>query len=316
MQYGSHQVTVVPFLCWMLMACQAQLATTDDVEPNEDDPAGDEEREEDAWEGQAVAPNTAGGGTPIVTHDAGSPTPREEIPALDAAAPDAFLAPAGYVRTAVGVGYGGIRITSFDGGRTWSKTGEVEANGGDDTNLIRAVTWGKNLWIAGGWGKWWVSATGRDWQMKPHKFGIIQGMAFGNDIFMATEMDGRVHTSRDGETWTTLGNVGVGNHARLVFGNGLFAASGDSGATMTSKDGVSWQRLSVPNVVAFCDGQFKSNRDCYGETYNAGIWTEGLWLKIGGGGVLFSETGQKWVLAHRLVGNAIDDLAVGWSRQP
>ena len=50
--------------------------------------------------------------------------------------------PPGYVAALIGVGYGGIRIVSRDGGNTWGDRG-FAANGGDDDDLLRAVAYGK-----------------------------------------------------------------------------------------------------------------------------------------------------------------------------
>jgi hypothetical protein len=249
---------------------------------------------------------TSGSGGP----DAGAPDARSDAggSVIDDAVP-----PPGQVRAAVGVGYGGIRVVSKDGGKSWQKTGEVHQHGGDDGDLLRAVAWGNGLWVAGGWSKWWTSPDGVQWTMRPHGYGIIQGLAHGNGIFLATSIDGEVYRSVDGLAWTRLNNAGTGKHSRVVFGNGAFAVSGDPGFTVSSPDGTSWKRIDVADVVAFCDGQFKTNRLCYGDLYNAGFWIPGLWLREIGGQLQRSSDGKAWTSTYREDTNGVDDMAIGWA---
>ncbi|MDX2019944.1 MAG: hypothetical protein SF187_06865 [Deltaproteobacteria bacterium] len=220
--------------------------------------------------------------------------------------------PAGYVRGAVGVGYGGIRILSRDGGKTWTKTGEVRQGGGDDGDLLRSVAYGNKLWVAGGWSKWWTSPDGATWTLRMHNFGIIQGLAYGNNMFIASTIDGVILRSSDGLAWTSLGNAGTGKHSRVVFGNGLFAVSGDPGQTVTSPDGTKWQKSPVPDVVAFCAGQFQTNRVCYGDKYNAGFWVQGLWVREIGGSIQTATDGKTWKSVYSPKTNGVDDLSIGW----
>src|SRR5438034_72582 len=62
--------------------------------------------------------------------------------------------PAGWVPALIGVGYGGIRIVSRDGGKTWGERAYETTNGGDDAVLLRAVVYGKGIWVATGWKLW------------------------------------------------------------------------------------------------------------------------------------------------------------------
>ena len=57
----------------------------------------------------------------------------------------------GLVPGIIGVGYGGIRIISRDQGKTWGSRSSFAVDGGDDQNLLRAVAYGKGMWIATGW---------------------------------------------------------------------------------------------------------------------------------------------------------------------
>lgn len=117
--------------------------------------------------------------------------------------------------------------------------------------------------------------------------------SYGNKMFIASTIDGSIFRSIDGLAWTSLGNAGTGKHSRVVFGNGVFAVSGDPGKTVTSPDGTKWQPSPVADPVAFCGGEFNTNRTCYGDPYNAGFWIEGTWLRDLGG-IQLSSDGKTW----------------------
>ncbi|MEO5726350.1 MAG: hypothetical protein ABI134_00845, partial [Byssovorax sp.] len=97
-------------------------------------------------------------------------------------------APPGMVPGIITVGYGGIRIVSRDQGLTWGDRASEVTNGGDDEVLLRAVTYGKGLWIATGW-KYWTSPNGVDWT--DHGLvgkgilpcGIVEGLAYFDGAF-------------------------------------------------------------------------------------------------------------------------------------
>src|SRR6185436_10233408 len=110
--------------------------------------------------------------------------------------------PAGYVPALIGVGYGGIRIASRDGGKTWGDRSYETTSGGDDDVLLRAVVYGKGLWVATGW-KLWTSTDGVKWtdhgKLKdgPVKScAIIEGLAYKDPNFYGV-CDGNVFRSSD-----------------------------------------------------------------------------------------------------------------------
>ncbi len=66
----------------------------------------------------------------------------------------------------IAAGYGALRLVSFDGGLTWKHRAVNNPNGGDDTNLIRAIAYADGLWVAVGW-KIFLSEDGIKWTEIP-----------------------------------------------------------------------------------------------------------------------------------------------------
>jgi hypothetical protein len=221
--------------------------------------------------------------------------------------------PAGLVRAAVGVGYGGVRALSMDDGLTWTVTGESAPNGGDDKNLLRAVAYGASLWVAGGWDKWFTSPDGRTWTERPHGFGIIQGMAFGNAYFIASDINANIYKSSDGLAWMRIAKAGTGTHTRVLFGAGKFAAFGDNKTVETSGDGVTWTRLDGFSSVAYCGGDaWRTREACYGR--EDAVWREGVALRAVWKGQIFRSTDlAKWTRVFNYPQNAFDHIAFGYA---
>ncbi|MCG5051810.1 MAG: glycoside hydrolase [Myxococcales bacterium] len=65
-------------------------------------------------------------------------------------------------RAVIAVGYGGLRMFSTDGGRTWGKRVVLDPDGGDDRNLLRGAGYGDGVWVAVGW-KIFTSEDGKTW---------------------------------------------------------------------------------------------------------------------------------------------------------
>ncbi|MEQ1564410.1 MAG: hypothetical protein ABMA64_02145 [Myxococcota bacterium] len=189
----------------------------------------------------------------------------------------------------VGVGYGGIRLVSRDGGATWSDVVSFAPNGLDDEDLLRAVTYGDGLWLATGW-RWVTSPDGVEWT--DHGLiadaagwppcNIVEGLAWADGAFYAACADwygeGHVYRSVDAHTWTLHGDLGpTGGHLFLSHHQGTFAAYGDSGTSLVSTDAVTWTEL--PGVVraTWCDGAYVSEVDCAGPAWFDGAYFSTSW---------------------------------------
>jgi hypothetical protein len=202
--------------------------------------------------------------------------------------------PPGYVPALIGVGYGGIRIASRDGGKTWGDRAYETTNGGDDDVLLRAIAYGKGIWVATGW-KLWTSTDGVHWtdhgklQNGPVKScAIIEGLAYKDGNFFGV-CDGNVFRSGDGLTWTKISNIGnTGSHVALDYRAGKFVAHGDTKTSFQSDDAVTWTTMSGVDEATWCDNTWKSQTDCKDSS-----WFDGTYLRADWQGKISRSTDGK-----------------------
>jgi hypothetical protein len=189
--------------------------------------------------------------------------------------------PAGWVPALIGVGYGGIRIVSRDGGRTWGDRAYETTNGGDDDVLLRAVAYGKGIWVATGW-KLWTSTDGVTWtdhgklRDGPVKScAIIEGLAYKDDYFYGI-CDGNVHRSSDALTWTKVATIAnTGSHVGLTTRGGKLVAYGDTKTSFESVDGITWTVMAGGiQEATYCENTWKSLADC-----KDAAWYDGAYLR-------------------------------------
>jgi hypothetical protein len=191
--------------------------------------------------------------------------------------------PPGYVPALIGVGYGGIRIVSRDGGKTWGDRAYETTNGGDDDVLLRAIVYGKGLWVATGW-KLWTSTDGVKWvdhgklQDGPVKScAIIEGLAFKDDSFYGV-CDGKVFKSSDGLTWTKISTIpNTGSHVYLIYRGGKFVAYGDTKTSYESTDAVTWTTIAGIEQATYCENTWKSQTDCKDSSWYDGTYLRADW---------------------------------------
>jgi len=213
--------------------------------------------------------------------------------------------PEGFVKGIIGVGYGGIRILSRDGGETWGDRVSLAPSGGDDDNLIRAVAYGKGRWIATGWNLW-TSDNGLDWASHGKlRDGIIddqvivEGLAYTNGYFYAAG-DGnpsRLYRSPDGLEWEY--HAAIGNtvkHTGLAYRGGRFVSFGDSHTSYESTDGENWSEMMGVEDATYCEGAWRSLSDCH----DAAWFDDGFYLTVEWGGeILRSTTGDDFETVYR-----------------
>jgi hypothetical protein len=203
-----------------------------------------------------------------------------------------------YVKGIIGVGYGGLRIVSRDQGRTWGSRAAFAADGVDDENLLRAVVYGKGLWIATGW-KLVTSTDGVHWTdhglvtklPDPHpSCNIIEGLAFKDPTFYAA-CSATLLRSDDGLKWTPVGPIGdTGDHLFLTYRAGQFVAYGDTKTSFRSVDGATWSILPGIQQATYCGGQFLSEADCGDASWFDGVYLRTEWK----GKILRSTDGVKF----------------------
>ena len=132
----------------------------------------------------------------------------------------------------------------------------------------------------------------------------LNGVTYGNGIFVAVGQHGTIITSHDGLEWQISPSGVDKNLSALAFGNDMFTAVGDKGVILTSSDGVNW----IPRVSGM-------DNDLYGVTFGAG-----LFVVASGDKILTSPDGLYWTtitladtsfsVSHITYGNGIF-IAVG-----
>jgi hypothetical protein len=207
----------------------------------------------------------------------------DEVARFDAPSHDQDLP--GLVQGIIGVGYGGLRIVSRDQGRTWGSRAAFAANGVDDENLLRAVVYGKGLWIATGW-KLVTSTDGVHWtdhglitklpEPRP-ACNIIEGLAFKEQTFYAA-CSATLFRSDDGLQWTPVGPIGnTGAHLFLTYRAGQLVAYGDTKTSFSSVDGAAWSILPGVQQATYCGDQFRSQADCGDSSWFDGVYLRPDW---------------------------------------
>jgi hypothetical protein len=208
-------------------------------------------------------------------------------------------APPGYVPAILGVGYGGIRIVSRDGGKTWGDRAYTKANGGDDQDLLRAVVYGKGLWIATGW-KLLTSSDGSTWidhgliaDGPIAACNIVEGLAYKDGYFFAActpwNSPGAVFRSSDGLSWTKYANIGdTQGHLFLTYRGQKFVAYGDGLTSYQSEDALVWTILPGVQEATYCQDMFMSQKTCLDSA-----WFDGAWLRADWQGKISRSTDGK-----------------------
>jgi hypothetical protein len=188
----------------------------------------------------------------------------------------------------VAVGYGGIRVVSRDGGATWGDRAYFTRDGGDDEQLLRAVTYGKGMWIAGGW-KLVTSNDGVHWTDQGllasgpiPACNVIEGLAYKGGTFYLIctpwQMPTTVYRSTDGLKWTKHGTIGdSGGHPSLTYRGGKFVSYGDNGTSYQSDDAITWTVMTGLDQATYCESAYKSQSACHDSSWFDGIWLRADW---------------------------------------
>jgi hypothetical protein len=215
----------------------------------------------------------------------------------------------------VGVGYGQRRMHSADGTH-WTMI-EKTANGGDDNDLFRGVTYGNGRFVAVGGssvGFTRISTDGVSWVDGGTTNGWLGGVAWNGSVFVAAGGNGiRVRSTDNGATWTNPAG-GQSKHYRAVaFGAGQVVAVGHTydnsgpggtnvGVITSTSDGMTWTERRAAGeqfgTIAFGNGIFvaSTNGATVATSTDGMMWTDQTVGTGNSGGVIF--TGTDFVLVR------------------
>lgn len=227
---------------------------------------------------------------------------------------------------AVAVGYGTRRVRSEDG-LAWTDFVEVDANGGDDDNLLRGVGYGDGMFVAVGGaaaGLTLRSPDGIAWEFVANDLGnFVSDVAWQDGTFAAAGGNGlRARSIDAGGSWQDATPYFSGHFRAIAAGGGLFVAVGHTygdsmiGLSSSSTDGATWSTETTFGApmgggsIAYGDGVFVA-RDAAGaiRTTTDGTWGEpvaqregdgrviradGVFITSGSDGVFSSSDGVQW----------------------
>jgi hypothetical protein len=149
------------------------------------------------------------------------------------------------------------------------------------TKILNGVTYGNGLYVAvGHWGTIMTSPDGTTWsgQTSDTRDHLLR-VTYGNGSFVAVGWSGTILTSPDGTTWTARASGTTNAFRGVTYVNNLFVAVGDSGKMLTSPDGITW--------TARASGTTNS---LFGVTYG-----NELYVAVGASGtIMTSPDGTTW----------------------
>ncbi len=220
----------------------------------------------------------------------------------------------------VAVGYAGRRVRSVDLGLTWTDDTSL-GGGGDDENLLRAVAFGHDVFVAVGW-KILTSADGRSGTWTDRTLTGQQwlgGIAFGNNRFVATGGYGSSAYSTDGLGWAVGGALSTEASRSLAFGGNIFISATDAGHWWTSTDGSRWLVQSEKNTgdqVAHCAGSFRQVSQCTGAfTARTQASGNGVVIRVRNGELERSTNAGASFVTVLSEGQPLESVAFGQARR-
>jgi hypothetical protein len=161
----------------------------------------------------------------------------------------------------VAVGFDGRRMISQDA-KAWSSTQDTMARV-ENEKALRALAYGNGTVIAVGGSCAADDCTksrvmtfdGKDWvdQVVPSGTGRLDGVAYGNGVWVAAGKRGVVRSEDNGKTWVKVGPATLIRLRSVAFGkvggNEMFVAVGDGYMRATSRDGQSWEIAVASNMA-------------------------------------------------------------------
>jgi len=181
---------------------------------------------------------------------------------------------------------GAGKMAYSDNGTTWTAVTDSKF----DTTKIRCIAYGGGKFVAGGDNKKMAySADGTTWtpvtDSKFEQLDYIMDIAYGNNMFVAVSLNGRIsYSDSTGTSWTAVSNTAIdGNIYSIAYNGSRFVAGSDKGKMAFSDNGTSWTAVgdskfgtSAILSIAGNNNRFvaggSSNKSAYstnGETWTA-----------------------------------------------
>jgi hypothetical protein len=176
-------------------------------------------------------------------------------------------------------------ISGLVNGTTYAFTMDARVNGGPGGSGTPSITAVPRLAGAA----WMSGATIGTSDLNAATYGIV-----GGNLFMAVGAGGKIASSLDGTTWTTLNSTSSVDLNAIAFGGASYVAAGASGTILYSNDGVNWAAETSA-----------TNNPIYGLATNSAS----AFVGVGASGtIVYSTNGVNWAAATS--GTTNDLLAV------
>ncbi len=198
----------------------------------------------------------------------------------------------GYEASCTSASQGAIRYTAniTDVGRPLTCSGTSWVNGAASGGLVfNSLAYGQGKFIApdtSASGNYYTSANGINWLLTSGMPLIgWQGIAYGNNMWVAVGLSGALATSPDGLTWTTRTPPGAAlNWSSVTYSNGVFIAVSSNSSNnniMRSTDGINWSLSTITTTTSW-------RRAAYGN---------GTWVVVGASSAAYStDNGVTWTM--------------------
>jgi len=181
---------------------------------------------------------------------------------------------------------------------SWDTTNWIRTDLGND--IIEGVAFGNGIFVAVGYGSGaYISTDGTNWtNASLGTSDSVFGVAFGNDRFVAVGGGGNILSSADGVTWVSHRSGATVIVPRL-YANNLFVALGPTNTIASSTDAADWKLHETGT----------SNR-LVSLTYG-----EGRYVAVGSGGtILTSSDAATWVLQQSPTTHGLGPIVYGNAR--
>lgn len=166
-------------------------------------------------------------------------------------------------------------------------------------NQLNGVCFGNSLFVAcGEVGTVLTSLDATNWVLVPTgTTERLTAISFGKGLFICVSDHGSILTSADGTNWSQIPQVAATGLSSIAYGNRQFVAVGSPGTVMSSADGTNWTLQS-------------SGR---GQALNSITYAQGLFAAVGvNGGILTSPDAVTWTSRNAEPVDFTDFLAVGY----